>query len=83
MNLIQHPRISIDPNVCHGKPVISGTRIIVSQILDALASGAEKKELLEDYPSLQPEDINAALAFAGDLSEFQEVLVEEASSKYR
>lgn len=73
MNLVQHPRISIDPNVCHGKPVIAGTRIIVSQLLDALASGASQVELLEDYPSLKLEDIQAALSFASDLSKFQEV----------
>lgn len=64
MNLVQHPRIAIDSHVCHGKPVIAGTRIIVSQLLDALASGASHQELLEDYPSLQIEDISAVLAFS-------------------
>ncbi|MDP8245884.1 MAG: DUF433 domain-containing protein [Candidatus Hinthialibacter antarcticus] len=73
MNLVQHPNISIDPNVCHGKPVIAGTRIIVSQLLDALASGASQEELLEDYPSLKKEDITAALSFASDLTNFHEV----------
>lgn len=73
MILQTHPRISIDSTICHGKPVIAGTRIIVSQLLAALASGASVNELLEDYPSLKPEDINAALAFASDLSQFEEI----------
>ncbi len=72
MNVDRHPRISVDSNVCHGKPVIAGTRILVSQLLPALASGSSRDELLEDYPSLQQEDINAALAIASELSQFEE-----------
>jgi len=71
MNLQKHPKISIDPKVCHGKPVIAGTRVIVSQLLAALANGETREGLLEDYPSLSPDDINAALAFASDLSSGQ------------
>jgi uncharacterized protein (DUF433 family) len=80
MNLEQHPRIAIDPLVCHGKPVISGTRIIVSQLLAALANGQTREELLEDYPSLKAGDINAALAFASDLSRFETVAFIEAAT---
>jgi uncharacterized protein (DUF433 family) len=73
MNLNRHPRIAVNPTVCHGQPVIAGTRIIVSQLLGALAEGQTREELLEDYPSLKSEDINAALAFASDLSRFETV----------
>ena len=57
-------RISIDPNVCFGKPCIKGTRIWVSLIVDNLAAGATEAEILEAYPSLERQDIQAALAFA-------------------
>ena len=80
MNLYRHPRISIDPNVCHGKPVIVGTRIMIAQLLAAMAGGASVQELLEDYPSLQLEDIHAALAFAGELSQFEEIPIHEPLS---
>ena len=56
-------RISINPNVCHGKPVIKGTRVLVSNILGALASGDTFQEILEDYPNIAKEDIQAALSF--------------------
>ena len=61
-------RISIDPNVCHGKPCIKGTRIWVSLIVDNLAAGSSEKEILEAYPSLNREDIRAALAFAAEMT---------------
>jgi len=61
-------RISIDPNVCHGKPCIKGTRIWVSLIVDNLAAGATEEEILEAYPSLSREDIRAALAFAAEMA---------------
>ena len=59
-------RISIDPNVCHGKPCIKGTRIWVSLIVDNLAAGSTEVEILEAYPSLAKEDIKAALAYAAE-----------------
>ena len=61
-------RISIDPNVCHGKPCIKGTRIWVSLIVDNLASGSTEQEILEAYPSLTKEDIKAALAYAAEMA---------------
>jgi len=61
-------RISIDPNVCHGKPCIKGTRIWVSLIVDNLAAGSSEEEILEAYPSLNREDIRAALAFAAEMA---------------
>ena len=57
-------RIVIDPEVCGGRPIIAGTRIRVSDILDALASGDGIDELLADFPYLSREDINACLAYA-------------------
>lgn len=61
-------RISIDPNVCFGKPCIKGTRIWVSLILDFLASGMTSKEILEEYPHLTEEDIRAAIAYGAEMS---------------
>ncbi len=55
--------ISADPEVCFGKPVIRGTRIWVSLILDFLASGLTENELLQEYPQLTREDIRASLAY--------------------
>jgi len=61
-------RISIDPNICHGKPCIEGTRIWVSLIVDNLASGSSEDEILEAYPSLTREDIKVALAYAAEMA---------------
>ncbi|MEI7843966.1 MAG: DUF433 domain-containing protein [Gallionellaceae bacterium] len=57
-------RITIDPAVRSGKPVISGTRITVSDVLEYLASGMTESEILADFPDLTHEDILATLAFA-------------------
>lgn len=61
-------RISIDPNICFGKPCIRGTRIWVSLILDLLAAGASEAELLDEYPQLTHEDVLAALAFGAEMA---------------
>jgi uncharacterized protein (DUF433 family) len=65
-------RISIDPKVCHGKPCIKGTRIMVSIILDYLKSGEDAKAILKEYPSLKEEDIRATLAYAAWLAHEEE-----------
>ncbi len=57
-------RITIDPEVRSGKPIIRGTRITVSDILEYLAGGMSPGEILADFPDLSAEDIRAALAFA-------------------
>lgn len=57
-------RISIDPNICFGKPCIKGHRIWVSLVLDFLASGMTIAEVLEDYPQLKSEDILACIAYS-------------------
>lgn len=61
-------RISIDPNICFGKPCIRGTRIWVALIIENLANGASEKEILDAYPSLTSEDIKAALAYAAEVT---------------
>ena len=57
-------RITIDPDVCGGRPCIRGLRIRVSDILDLLAAGASNEEVLSDYPDLEREDILAAIEYA-------------------
>ena len=64
-------RVSIRPEVCHGKPVIKGTRVLVSTLLGALAGGDSIDTLLEDYPNITEEDIASALEFASELSDYQ------------
>ena len=60
-------RITVDPAVLTGKPVIRGMRISVEQIVTAIAAGVSQEEMLADYPGLEPEDIRAALQYAADL----------------
>ena len=57
-------RITVNPEVCHGKACIKGTRIMVSVVLDNLAAGSTPEELLADYPSLAREDVQAAMSYA-------------------
>ncbi len=60
----QIDRITIDPDICNGKPVVRGLRITVESILDYLSAGETSEEILRQYPMLEPEDISACLAFA-------------------
>lgn len=57
-------RITIDPEVVHGRPAVRGTRMRVADVLSLLASGASEAEILEDYPYLTADDIKACLAYA-------------------
>jgi uncharacterized protein (DUF433 family) len=61
-------RISIDPNVCFGKPCIRGTRIWVALLLDLLAAGMTPEQILADYPQLEREDLLAALAYGAEMA---------------
>lgn len=61
-------RISVNPAVCHGKACIRGTRILVSVVLDNLASGLDRAAILASYPPLTPADLDAALAYAAELA---------------
>ena len=60
--------IRVDPAIAHGQACINGTRILVSVVLDNLAAGASIEDLLESYPSVTREAIQASLAYAADLS---------------
>ena len=61
-------RISIDPNVCFGKPCIRGTRIWVALILDLMAAGETHERILEEYPQLTRDDLLASLAYGAEMS---------------
>lgn len=61
-------RITVDPQICHGKACVTGTRVLVSVILDNLAEGIGRDEILRSYPSLKAEDIQAAIAYAAELA---------------
>ena len=72
-------RITSQPGVMLGKPVIKGTRITVALILRKLAEGAGHEELLQLYPHLKQEDIYAALAYASEVIANEEILLPKAS----
>jgi uncharacterized protein (DUF433 family) len=57
-------RITVDPEVFGGRPCIRGLRVRVKDILDMLAGGASRAEILEDFPYLEPDDISAAIEYA-------------------
>ena len=61
-------RITINPAVCHGKACIRGTRVMVSVILDNLAAGVPRDEIIGSYPGIRESDIQAALAYAAELA---------------
>lgn len=71
MNLAD--RITIDPEICHGKPTIRGLRYPVETILELLSSGMTSDEILADYQDLESEDILAALDFARRLSQVKRI----------
>ncbi len=60
-------RITIDPDICNGKPVIKGTRISVQTVLEFLAAGDSVDEVLQEYPALRREDVQACLDYASRL----------------
>jgi len=61
-------RINVNQQVCHGKACIKGTRVMVSVVLDNLAAGVSRDEILASYPSLVAEDIEASIAYAAELT---------------
>ena len=67
-------RITADPDVCHGKPCIRGTRIMVSVVLDNLADGLSPDEIVEEYPPLTLDDIRAAISYTATLTREEEIL---------
>jgi uncharacterized protein (DUF433 family) len=74
-------RIEINPKVMMGKPVIRGTRLTVELILRKLSEGASEKELLEAYPKLSREDIQAAIRFAADTLAHEETVILSSPTK--
>lgn len=66
-------RISLDPAVCHGKPVVRGTRVLVANVVGAVAAGQSIPEILQDYPPLKEPDIRACLDFAGSLTAMESI----------
>jgi uncharacterized protein (DUF433 family) len=76
-----HDRIVISPEVCHGKPRIQGTRIMVYQILDLLAEGAPITEIIsEDYfPGLTVEDVLACVGYTSRVIQNEDIVVEPAA----
>jgi uncharacterized protein (DUF433 family) len=66
-------RISLDPAICHGKPVVRGTRVLVANVVGAIAAGQSHEEILQDYPSIQELDIRACLEFAGSLTAMETI----------
>ena len=60
-------RVTIDPDVCNGRPVIRGMRLTVQSVLELLAQGESRQSILENYPFLEPEDIDACLLFASQM----------------
>ncbi len=66
-------RITVDPNICTGKPCIRGLRFPVSRLLGLLASGESKETILKAYPYLEAEDIDEALRYATYLAEDETV----------
>jgi len=63
-----------DPQVCQGQLCAGGTRVLVTNILDSLAEGAGRDEILRSYPALRPEHVEAALAYAAELAREESLL---------
>ena len=80
MDLIAN-RITVDSNVCNGKPTIRGKRITVQTILEFLSAGDSKEEILKQFPTLVSEDIDACLRFAADLMGHQYSIKAKNSGK--
>ena len=68
-------RITIDPNICHGKPIIRGMRYPVTNMLELLSSGMSFEEILSDYPDLEKEDLLACIAYAAKVTDFKSVSI--------
>jgi len=66
-------RITVDPAICHGKPCIRGLRYPVDFLLELMSGGMKEADILADYPDLQTEDIQAALAYGAHVSRVQRI----------
>ena len=72
-DIIMNKNISIDPQVCHGKPVIRRMHVLVATLLGAISGEDSIEDVLKDYPNITREDVLAAFEFAGRLSRFEEI----------
>ena len=73
MDRMAHPvnwrdYITVDPQICHGKACITGTRVLVTTVLDNLAAGLDSRAIAESYPSVSPEAVRAAMCYAAELA---------------
>lgn len=66
--------LASDPQVCHGQLCAQGTRVLVTNILDSLAEGSSRDEILRSYPSLRSEHIDAAISYAAELAREESLL---------
>jgi len=80
MDLLE--RISVNPEICHGKACIKGTRIMVSTILDNIAAGVSTEEILKSYPTLNYDDIRAAIAYGAELTKERIIFVGAGPDKW-
>ena len=77
MLLTGYPRISIDPAICGGRPVVAETRVRVTDILEMLAGGADEAEIVADFPYVAAADIRACLAYAASVADHPVVIAAE------
>lgn len=67
--------ITVDPNICHGKACIKGTRVMVTVILDNLAAGFDADQIVESYPTVSREAVQATLRYAAELAKERVVML--------
>lgn len=79
MNWQKH--ITVDPEICHGKACITGTRVLVTTILDNLATGLDSEEILRSYPAITREAIQAAVRYAAELAKERGMPLHARSAK--
>ena len=75
MNWRDH--ITVDPEICHGRACITGTRVMVTTVLDNLADGLDSEEIMRSYPSITRESIQAAVCYAAELANERVVSLSE------
>jgi uncharacterized protein (DUF433 family) len=77
MEVAGYPRISINTEVCGGRPVVAGTRLRVSDILEMLAGGSDVEEIVNDFPYVTEADVRACLAYAASIADHPVVIAAE------
>ncbi|WP_375393447.1 DUF433 domain-containing protein [uncultured Sphingomonas sp.] len=77
MTFADFPRIAVDPAICGGRPIVAGTRVRVSDVLEMLAAGTAPDEIVRDFPYLAHDDIRATLGYAAMMAGHPVVLAAE------